>query len=213
MGKRILVACEESQAVCIAFRELGHEAYSCDILDCSGDHPEWHIKGDVLDLIWHTAGTWDLIIAHPPCTYLSNAGATHLFPNKILNQERYKKGLEAKEFFMKLYNSNCKYICVENPTPSKIFNLPEYTQVIHPYYFGDNAQKRTCLWLKGLPPLQHPDAKTLEKPKPIYITKKGKKIHFVDAHSGKDKKGRSKTFPSIARAMAEQWGKFINDNN
>ena len=170
---KILVACEESQVVTIELRKLGHEAYSCDIIECSGGHPEWHIQDDVLK---HLNDGWDMMIAHPPCTYLSNAGATHLYLKGVLNQERYKKGLEAKDFFMKLFNANCKYICVENPTPSKIYELPTYTQAIHPYYFGDNFKKRACLWIKGLPKLNHPDPKTLEEPKPLYITKNGKKI-------------------------------------
>lgn len=207
MGK-VLIACEESQEVCKAFRELGHEAYSCDILECSGGHPEWHIQGDVLEII---NKDWDLIIAHPPCTFLTNAAARHLFPAGKLNKERFQKGLEAKEFFMKLFNARCEKIVVENPTPSRIFELPEYSQVIHPYYFGDPAMKRTCLWIKGLPNLEHPEAKTLEKPAAVYVNKKGKRINFVDAMgSGKNRaKNRSKTFPGIAKAMAEQWGKFV----
>ena len=207
MGK-ILIACEESQAVCKAFRELGHEAYSCDILDCSGDKPEWHIKGDVLEVINQE---WDLIIAHPPCTFLTNAAARHLYPGKVLNQERYKKGLEAKKFFIALYNAPCKLICVENPTPSTIFELPKYNQVIQPYYFGDAAMKRTCLWLKGLPKLEHPEPNSLKKPEPLYVMSNGKKAHFVDAiGGGKNRaRNRSKTFPGIAKAMAEQWGTFL----
>ena len=109
MKQRVLIACEESQAVCIAFRKRGFEAYSCDILPCSGGHPEWHIQDDVLK---HLNEDWDLIIAHPPCTYLSNAGARFLYPKGVLNEERYKKGLEAKEFFMQLYNADCPRICI-----------------------------------------------------------------------------------------------------
>lgn len=148
---RVLVACEESQEVCKAFRELGHEAYSCDIQDCSGGHPEWHLKQDVLPLLNEE---WDLIIAHPPCTYLSNAGARHLYPHGLLNMERYEKGLEAKEFFMKFLNCKCKKVCVENPLPSKIFRLPDYSQIIQPYEFGHPYKKKTLLWLKNLPPLK-----------------------------------------------------------
>lgn len=139
---KVLVACEESQRVCMAFREKGHEAYSCDIQDCSGGHPEWHIKGDVLQILngYHDFTTqdgtyhdtvlndeWDLIIAHPPCTYLSNVGAPRLFDGKdhtIKDMNRYQKGLEAKEFFMNFINADCDKICVENPTPSKIWALP-----------------------------------------------------------------------------------------
>ena len=163
---KVLVACEESQRVCTAFRELGHEAYSCDVQECSGGHPEWHIQGDVLPYIdgncivttmdgsaHRIDGTWDLLIAHPPCTYLSNAGARHLWKNHVLNRERYEKGLTGKAFFMEFLNADCERICVENPVPSKIYNLPRYTQTIQPYEFGHPYSKRTCLWLKNLPKL------------------------------------------------------------
>ena len=153
---KVLVACEESQRVCTAFRELGHEAYSCDIQECSGGHPEWHILGDVLPLINGNCefatmdgfthkidGKWDLLIAHPPCTYLSNAGACRLYPKKgQLNKERYQKGLKAKDFFMSLYNANCERICVENPIPSKIYELPAYTQIIQPFEYGHPYSKK-----------------------------------------------------------------------
>ena len=166
---RVLVACEESQAVCKAFREKGHEAYSCDIIECSGGHPEWHIKGDVLGVlnpkeltlpigqskgIWfktmdekyhYIDGKWDIIIAHPPCTYLSNAGARHLYPKGILNEERLQKGFEAKDLFMSLYNADCERICVENPIPSKVYDLPTYSQTVQPYEYGHPVQKKTCL--------------------------------------------------------------------
>lgn len=203
---KVLIACEESQRVCIAFRELGHEAYSCDVLPCSGGHPEWHIQDDVLK---HLEG-WDLIIAHPPCTYLSNAGATRLYPIKgVLNQERYKKGLEAKEFFMKLLNANCDKICVENPIPSSVFGLPKYTQFIQPFEHGHNFRKKTCLWLKNLPNLKPTNIITEN------ITgwvsggskdSKGNKRKMPTVNF-RDPINRSKTFPGIAKAMAEQWGK------
>lgn len=166
---KVLVACEESQRVCTAFRREGHEAYSCDIIKPSGEHPEWHILGDALEVInpnpdirfvtmdgvQHIVDKWDLIIAHPPCTYLSNAGACRLYPKKgQLNQERYTKGVQAKEFFMQFINANCEHIAVENPIPSRIYNLPKYTQIIQPYQFGHPYTKKTCLWLKGLPKLQ-----------------------------------------------------------
>lgn len=135
---RILVACEESQAVTIELRRLGHEAYSCDIQDCSGGHPEWHIKGDALELIngncrfqtmdgeWHEIDApWDMLIAHPPCTFLSNAGACRLYPRKgQIDPDRYAKGLAAKAFFMAFYNARCPRIAVENPLPSSVFKLP-----------------------------------------------------------------------------------------
>ena len=156
---KVLVACEESQRVCIAFRERGHEAYSCDIIDQSGGHPEWHIKQDALSLLngnceFKTTdgtkhkidGKWDLIIAHPPCTYLSNAGAARLFrkiDNKqYINADRYKKGLEAKEFFMHFYTADCEKMCIENPVPTRIWELPEYTQIIQPYEHGHPYSKK-----------------------------------------------------------------------
>lgn len=162
---KVLVACEESQAVCIAFRKLGHEAYSCDTQECSGGHPEWHIKGDVLPLIngnkpfitmdgdLHAiVGTWDLLIAFPPCTYLTNAGSVRLRIKGEINKERMAKAVEAKAFFMKFLEADCQKICVENPTPGKIHQLPQYTQAIQPWWFGHPYTKRTCLWLKNLPP-------------------------------------------------------------
>jgi hypothetical protein len=200
---KILVACEESQAVTIELRKLGHEAYSCDTEPCSGGHPEWHLQQDVTPLL---KLKWDMIIAFPPCTYLTNAGARHLYKGGELNQERYKKGLEGKEFFMQFYNADCPRIAIENPTPSRIYNLPEKTQVIQPYMFGHPFTKRTQLWLKGLPLLQHTDIVKPERtwcPSGSYSKKHGEK------HKGMfttDRaKNRSKTFPGIAKAMAEQW--------
>lgn len=158
---KVLVACEESQRVCIAFRDKGHEAYSCDIQECSGGHPEYHILGDCIPLLngnctfttqdgqSHTIDSkWDLIIAHPPCTYLTNAGARHLWKGHKLNLERYKLGLEAKDFFMRFYTADCDKVCIENPIPSKIFDLPPYSQTIQPYEHGEPYTKRTCLWIK-----------------------------------------------------------------
>ena len=142
---KVLVACEESQRVTKEFRKLGHEAFSCDIMDCSGGRPEWHIKGDAIEEAY--SGKYDIMIAHPPCTYLSNAGARFLYPKGILNQDRYEKGLEAKEFFIKLLNAPIDKICIENPVQSKIFNIPKYNQIIEPFYFGDPFKKKTCLWL------------------------------------------------------------------
>ena len=150
MGMKILVACEESQAVTIELRKLGHEAYSCDILEQSGGHPEWHIKGDAVVTAYDRKCKWDMMIAHPPCTLLSNAGARWLYPKGELNKDRYKKGLNAKDFFMQLINAPIDKIAVENPTPSSIFGLPKHTQEIQPYQFGDEIQKRTLLWLKNI---------------------------------------------------------------
>ena len=163
---KVLVACEESQRVCTAFRERGHEAYSCDIIECSGGHPEWHIMQDALPLlngfcgfdtmdgVHHYIGRrWDLIIAHPPCTYLSNAGACRLYPKKgQLDMERYQKGLEAKEFFLRMLNADCEKVCVENPVSSTVFQMPPHTQEIQPWQFGHPVTKKTRLWLRGLPP-------------------------------------------------------------
>lgn len=147
---KILVACEESQAVTIELRKLGHEAYSCDIEPCSGGHPEWHLQQDVTPLLEER---WDMIIAFPPCTYLSKAGAVRMKVNGEIVRERYQKAMEAKAFFMKFYYAACPRIAIENPTPMKLIGLPPYDQVIQPYDFGHPYSKRTCLWLKGLPPL------------------------------------------------------------
>lgn len=193
---RVLAACEESQAVTLAFRELGHEAYSCDIEPCSGGHPEWHLHCDALEVL---KLKWDMIIAFPPCTYLSNAGARHLWKNHTLNEERYRKGLEAKEFFLRFLNADCPRIAVENPVSSRIFGMPEHTQEIQPWQFGHPVQKKTRLWLKG-PPVLHPTK--------IVEYKCG--CHEAGTwfmKGGKERqKNRAKTFPGIARAMAEQWG-------
>ena len=210
---RVLVACEESQEVCKAFRARGHEAYSCDIQEPSGGHPEWHICGDVLPLLngncafrtmdgvkYRMDGKWDLIIAHPPCTYLSNAGARFLYPKGVLNEDRLKLGLVAKDFFMAFYNADCEKICIENPTPSRVYELPKYTQVIQPWMFGHPVQKRTCLWLKGLEPL---------KPTEVVEERQSSKVpgNWFNKGGKERQKNRAKTFPGIAKAMAEQWGK------
>ena len=151
---RILVACEESQAVCKSFRAKGHEAWSCDILPCSGGHPEWHIQGNVLEQL---EKDWDLIIAHPPCTYLSTAGIRWFNIERYGDKarERYRLRDEALEFSLKIYNSKCKLIVVENPRGfvSSMFRKPD--QIIQPWQFGDSFNKPTCLWLKGLPKLKH----------------------------------------------------------
>jgi hypothetical protein len=206
---KILVACEESQAVTKELRALGHEAYSCDIEPCSGGHPEWHLKQDVAPLLQQK---WDMIIAFPPCTYLTNAGARHLWKNHELNQERYEKGLEAKEFFMMFYNADCERIAIENPTPSRIYELPEKTQVIQPYMFGHPFSKRTQLWLKGLPQLEATEVVEPERtwcPSGSYSGKHGEKHRGM--FTTDRAKNRSKTFPGIAKAMAEQWaGKAEN---
>lgn len=196
---RILIACEESQAVCIAMRELGHEAYSCDIQECSGGHPEWHIRGDALELL---KMKWDMIIAHPPCTYLSVAGAQRTFPQSgVPDPVRHAKGEAAAEFFKAFLTADCPRIAVENPVPMKCFGLPEYDQIIHPYMFGHPWYKRTCLWLKGLPPLMPTE---LVQPTGYWVQRSG---HRAKGEMGghRDPKLRSKTFPGIAGAMAMQW--------
>lgn len=219
---KVLVACEESQRVCIAFRERGHEAYSCDLEDCSGGHPEWHIKQDVIPLLQgdcefstcdgvrhFVAGHWDLIIAHPPCTYLSSAGSMRLFSidssgEKWINADRYEKMKKAAKFFYEFLAANAAKICVENPAPMKICELPKYSQIIQPYMFGDPYTKRTCLWLKGLPPLAETNS---VKPIARWVnTGFGHTTRTQLVGLKTSAKERSKTFPGIAKAMAEQWG-------
>ena len=204
----VLIACEESQAVCKAFRERGHNAYSCDLKPCTGGHPEWHIQGDVIHLL---NGKWDLIIAHPPCTYMSKAGARWMYPTAgNISQERLAKAMKAKEFFLKILNADCDRIAIENPRPLKVVDLPKPTQVIQPYQFGHPYSKATCLWLKGLPPLEPTEVLTEYKPYCPSNTggvtrgqsyNKGGAIRAAD-----DCVNRSKTFDGIAKAMAEQWG-------
>jgi hypothetical protein len=197
---KILVACEESQEVTKAFRERGHEAYSCDVLPCSGGYPEWHLQRDVTKVLEYHC--WDMIIAFPPCTYLSNAGARHLFPNHLLNINRYEKGMAAKKFFMMFYNAECAKIAIENPVSSLVYNMPKCSQEIQPYMFGHPYKKKTRLWLKGLPELI--PTRIVE---PIENTKLAGNWFNK---GGKDRQvNRSKTFSGIAKAMAEQWGKEV----
>lgn len=223
---KVLVACEESQAVTIELRKLGHEAYSCDLIPCSGGHPEWHIQTDVIPLLngfcgfetcdgrKHTANKkWDMIIAFPPCTKTSNAGARHLYKGGKLNMQRYFDGMCGRALFETIRHADCDKIAVENPTPSKVFEFPEPTQAIQPYMFGHPFTKKTLLWLKGLKPLQATNIVEPERtwcPSGSYSGKHGEK------HRGmftKDRaRNRSKTFPGIAKAMAEQWaGKAVKE--
>lgn len=217
---KVLVACEESQQVCIAFRKRGHEAYSCDIQEPSGGHPEWHILGDALKAVEggnittmdgkiHDVGRWDLLIAHPPCTYLTNAGACRMYPKKgVIDENRLAKAIQAKEFFMRFYNADCARICIENPVPLKIVSLPEKSQVIQPYEYGHPYTKKTYLWLKGLPDLIPTNIVEIVGPYVCGNSEIWKKQAAKGVVYGKEKsaKHRSKTFPGIAEAMAEQWG-------
>ncbi len=218
----VLIACEESQAVCIEFRKLGVEAYSCDILPCSGGHPEWHLQTDVLNIL---NNSWDAIIAFPPCTYLTVTANKwmkpeykHRFPN------RHKHRQEAIDFFLQVANANSEFIAIENPVGviSSVYRKPD--QIINPYYFGDPVPKKTCLWLKKLPPLIHTKQPTLFEPQSTHVEpefvigkrdgKKYSKIHYETPSLDPEerRKIRSKTFPGIAKAMAEQWSKVINQS-
>lgn len=210
---RVLVACEESQRVCTAFREKGHEAYSCDILPCSGGHSEWHIQDDVLK---HLNENWDLIIAHPPCTHLSSSGARH-FPQK--REDGRQRA--AIEFFCHFLTLDCPKVVIENPIGiiggyyikkyfpdlCEKYNLPRKpTQIIQPYQFGHPYTKQTCLWIKGLPKLK--PTEILEKPSTGWVnqcfTPDGRYGGFASNYTGSSE--RSKTFWGIAKAMADQWG-------
>lgn len=223
----VLCACEESQAVCIAFRELGHNAFSCDIQPCSGGHPEWHIQGDVLELIepvtkydWNEyitfetldgeehwiEGNWDLIIAFPPCTYLTKAGAVRMRVNGQIQEERYQKMLDGRNFFLSLLNCGCPHVAVENPTPLALAALPPYDQAIEPWMFGHPYKKRTCLWLRGLPPLM-PTLLIYDDLVPWVNGGLGNGRKCQGQH--RSQKMRSKTFPGIAAAMAAQWSDYI----
>ncbi len=225
----VLIACECSQTVCKEFRALGHEAYSCDIEDQYGGHPEWHIKGDCLEVLrgqmfktedgsTHNIDKWDLIIAHPPCTYLSNAATrNHSTKRNTIEQinERTAKRIQAQEFFMKFANANCEKVAIENPVGvmSTVYRKPD--QIIEPYQFAESEEdtenyitKRTCLWLKGLNAL-----KTNNLPKPdnakLYGRWSNGKAGCWNEVQGQKNRAtvRSKTFLGIAKAMAEQWGK------
>ena len=215
---RVLIACEESQAVTKAFRELGHEAYSCDLLPCSGGHPEWHFNEDVFEVI-NREPKFDLMIAHPPCTFLAVSGARWLY-NKdgSVNQDRCKSQYEALTFVKKLMDVDIDKIVIENPISIISSHIKKPNQIVQPWMFGDKASKSTCLWIKNLPNLV-----------PTDIVDKGEFFIFKDRKTGKDKKQpmwyyealqkaktpaerrtlRSKTFKGIADAMANQWGKLL----
>ena len=223
---RVLVACEESQTVCKAFRDRGHFAFSCDIQDCSGGHPEWHIKGDVLPLLngrcsfktcdgveWHINEKWDLIIAHPPCTYFSNATMVNLGRKDkphIFNDEWKKRFLtkraNALDFVKKIYGADCEKICIENVVGYLSTHFKKPSQYIEPYYFGEPWKKKTCLWLKGLEPLK--PTKIVE-PKGKWVRhhlKTKNDLQGYEVGGVYSAKERSKTFVGVGRALAEQWG-------
>ena len=214
--KRILIACEESQAITKAFRKLGFDAYSCDLLPCSGGHPEWHIQGDAIAEAY--SGKYGLMVAHPPCTYLAVSGARWLY-NKdgTRNEERYNNQAEALEFVETLMNAPIEHIAIENPISVISSHIRKPEQIVHPYMFGDKASKSTCLWLKNLPLLE-----------PTNIVEKGEFIEFVSKKGVKKRQAkwyyealskaktpeerrtlRSKTFQGMADAIAEQWSKAL----
>jgi hypothetical protein len=207
---KVLVACEESQAVTKLFRAAGHEAYSCDIMPCSGGHPEWHLQQDVRPLLTKEH-KWDMMIAFPPCTHLAVSGARH-FKDKI-KDGRQQGGID---FFMLFVNAPIPRIAIENPIGimSRIYRKPD--QIIQPFHFGDRAQKSTCLWLTNMPLLQHTNVVEMRKCDYYeFVTKRGvrkrqSKWYFdtlkIAKNSAERSKLRSKTFPGIAQAMATQWG-------
>ena len=220
----VLVACEESQEVCKAFRALGHRAFSCDLQECSGGHPEWHIRGDCLPLLngncafttmdgrtHKQGGRWDLIIAHPPCTYLTLAGNKWFKPeycDRFSEREQQRK--EAIAFFMHFVNADCEKIAIENPVCIMASRYRKPDQYIEPYYFGEPEKKKTALWLKGLPKL-----KPTNIVEPVIIhCKSGANeprwhMETMKLPPEERSRARSKTFPGIAAAMAEQWGRDI----
>jgi len=219
--RKILVACEESQAITKAFRKLGYNAYSCDLLPASGGHPEWHIQGDAIAEAY--SGKYDMMIAHPPCTYLSVAGAWAMYKkdengNKVINEVRKKNQTEALDFVKKLMDAPIEHIAIENPVSVISSQIRKPDQIVHPYHFGDKASKSTCLWLKNLPKLE-----------PTDIVEKGEFKEWIDKKSGKKKRQatwiyeclqkaenkehlrtlRSKTFQGMADAIADQWSKVL----
>lgn len=234
----IIVACEESQRVCTEFRKLGFNAYSCDLLECSGDHPEWHFNQDIFKVIKNKGGitqsgenvkvdNWDMMIAHPPCTFLAVSGAKWYyhpddkdlpiekrrphpkFPNRAKDREI------AVKFFIDLVNANIPYIAIENPIGIMNTRYRKADQIVQPYHFGDSASKKTCLWLKNLPPLEYTNV--VESGEFIEF-KSGKRIAkwysdgLTKTRSAKERQiWRSKTFPGFAKAIAEQWGEFIKN--
>lgn len=208
MSSKILIACEESQTVCKAFRARGYEAYSCDIQEPSGGHPEWHVLGDALKAVYsgqiitmdnniHDIGKWDLLIAHPPCTHLAVSGARWFSEGIKPLSLKY----EAAAFFLKFSEAPVKYIAIENPVcvMSTLYRKPD--QIINPWQFGHPEQKKTCLWLKNLPLLR--ETNNVYEYMMKLPEKERSRIWWLGSNHAKE---RSKTFPGIAEAMAEQWG-------
>lgn len=194
---RVLVACEESQAVAIEMRRVGHEAYSCDMVPCSGGHPEWHIQGDVTNIL---NDGWDMIIAFPPCTDLAIGGARHWAKKRADGRQA-----AAAAFFMRFVDADCPHIAIENPAGvmSELYRPPD--QYIQPYWFGDSAQKQTGLWLKNLPKLI--PTNIVNKGEYRTLSNGKRRPEFMWRHTTDRQRQRSKTFSGIARAMAEQWGR------
>lgn len=221
---KVLIACEESQTVCKAFRALGHEAYSCDVQEPSGGHPEWHILGDALPLLnggvefttmdgrtHRVPGKWDMIIAFPPCTKTSNAGARHLWRGGRLNISRYYDGLCGKALFLAIWAADCDRVVIENPTPSKIFDYPAPTQAVQPCEYGHPYTKKTLLWERGVPPLKSTNVVTPTRtwcPSGSYT--RGHEDRYRGEFTTDRARNRAKTFPGIAAAMAEQWGGLVS---
>jgi hypothetical protein len=206
-GFRVLVGCEESQTVCKAFRDIGIEAYSCDLQECSGGKPEWHLQMDLfkaIELIKPQLG-----IFHPPCTFMSRAGARWMYPTAgNICSTRFKQAMEAKEFFMKCLNADIPFIVVENPLPLKVVGLPKETQVIQPYEYGHKFSKRTHLWIKGLPklvPTKIENEYVPYLPSNTGGAKRGQKATFKNI----SQKESSKTFQGVANAMARQWSEYV----
>ncbi len=210
---KVLIACEESQEVCKAFRKLGHRAYSCDIQKPSGGHPEWHILGDALKALdggiiitmdgkSHRIGKWELLIAHPPCTYLSNAGARHLWKGHQLQADRVMLGIKARDFFMEFYCADIPRVAVENPVPSKIFVMPEYSQIIQPYQFGHPYTKRTCLWLRNLPPLEPTN---IVEPTATWCPSGSYSHEHGEQHKGMFTTDRAKTVQRLSPVLLKPW--------
>lgn len=231
----VLIACEESQRVCMEFRRLGHNAYSCDLMDCSGGHPEWHVQQDCLPLLngdcefvtvdgtsHNITGEWDIIIAHPPCTYLTNTQSPYYDRNKWGDEyvdKRIKAREEGFKFFMAFTSVSCKHVAIENPVGYPCTHYRHADQIVHPYYFGNPVSKRTAFWLKGLPKLV--PTNMLTRPgggwKDWYRTPNGKWDRLERNEQGKMPSWgsdeirviRSKTYPGIAKAMAEQWSNYL----